>query len=157
MPGHLLSRFPPLVPLHLLLTLANPWQLPIKSPKNLNIMSVKIIEYKVRTTDAGKAFFALILQGGIEIITSTTGKQYITIRKVSLPTTFDELTCQSLVGQELPGTISKVICEPYEYTIPDSGEVVTLNYRHEYLQQEPPVATQDFTKVYTHSSNGVHK
>jgi hypothetical protein len=31
-------------------------------------------------TDAGKAFFALILQGGIEIITSNTGKQYITIR-----------------------------------------------------------------------------
>lgn len=118
-------------------------------------MSVKIIDNKQRIADAGKAFFALILQGGIEIITSNTGKQYITIRKVSLPTTFDELTCQSLVGQELPGTISKVICDPYEYTIQDTGEVIMLNHRYEYIQDVPPVH-QDFTRVYTPSSNGVH-
>jgi hypothetical protein len=147
--------FPLLVLLHSLLTLSNPWQLPIKSPKNLSIMSVKIIDYKQRITDAGKAFFALILQGGIEIITSKTGKQYITIRKVNLPTTFDELTCQSLVGQDLPGSINKVICDPYEYTIPETGEVVILTHRYEYIQDVPPVH-QDFTRVYTPSSNGVH-
>ena len=73
-------------------------------------MSIKFIDYKQRITDAGKAFFALILQGGIEIITSNTGKQYITIRKVSLPTTFDELTCQSLVGQDLPSALCPQIC-----------------------------------------------
>ena len=99
-------------------------------------MSVKIIDYKQRITDAGKAFFALILQGGIEIITSNTGKQYITIRKVSLPTTFDELTCQSLVGQELPGTISKVICDPYEYTVEKTGETLLLSHTYTYVPDE---------------------
>lgn len=120
-------------------------------------MSVKIIDYKHRITDAGKAFFALTLQGGIEIVQSITGKQYITIRKASLPTTFDETICQSLIGQDLPGTIHKVECEPYEYTTPDTGEVIMLNHRYEYVPEDVQLTQQDFTKVYVPSSNEAHR
>lgn len=120
-------------------------------------MSVKIIDYKHRITDAGKAFFALTLQGGIEVVQSTTGKQYITIRKASLPTTFDEPTCQSLIGQDLPGTIYKVECESYEYTMPDTGDIIMLNHRYDYVHEEVQHTKQDFTKMYVPSVNGVYK
>ncbi|MGN6400964.1 MAG: hypothetical protein ACTHMD_10950 [Flavisolibacter sp.] len=114
---------------------------------------VKIIDYKLRQSNDGKQFFALILQGGVEIIKSKeSGGIYATVRKASLATTFDELTCQTLIGIELPGSIEKVSCEPYQYTIQQTGEVVTLNYRFEYVDQEQV----DFTKIYKASSNGVH-
>jgi hypothetical protein len=97
---------------------------------------VKIIDYSLRTSNEGKEFYALTLQGGIEIVKSSNGSSYVTIRKCSLPTTFDESTCQSLVGQELPGTIQKVECEPYEYMIEKTGEVIMLSHRFEYTTQE---------------------
>ena len=86
-------------------------------------MSDKIIDYKLReATQDGRLFCVLILQGGVEIVKSTNGNSYVTIRKVSLPTTFDEATCKSLIGTELKGTIEKVDCLPYDYTIQETGE-----------------------------------
>jgi hypothetical protein len=114
---------------------------------------VKIIDFKIRQSNEGKQFFALILQGGIEIIKSQNGNSYATVRKVSISTTFDELTCQTLLGTELPGSIEKVNCEPYEYTIEQTGEVITLNHRFEYVEEQ--VSEIDFTKVYKASTNGV--
>jgi hypothetical protein len=117
---------------------------------------VKIIDYNRRTSNEGKEFYALTLQGGIEIIKSANGSSYVTIRKCSLPTTFDEATCQSLLGQELQGTIQKVDCEPYEYVIQQTGEVVTLTHRFEYVEEKLQSAV-DFTTIVKHSSNGVHQ
>ena len=116
---------------------------------------VKIIDYSQRSSNDGKEFYALTLQGGIEIVKSSNGSSYVTIRKCSLPTTFDEATCQSLIGQELPGSIQKVDCEAYEYTIEKTGEVIMLTHRFEYMNDELSFV-KDFTKVYTPSSNGVH-
>jgi hypothetical protein len=114
---------------------------------------VKIIDYKLRQSNDGKQFFALILQGGVEIIKSKeTGGIYATVRKASLATTFDELTCQTLLGTELPGSVEKVKCEPYDYVIERTGEVIRLDYRFEYVDQEHV----EFTKVYKSSTNGVH-
>ena len=118
---------------------------------------VKVIDYKQRITEDGRSFFTLTLQGGVEIVHSGAGNQYVTIRKASLPTTFDELTCQSLVGVDLPGCIQRVECDPYEYTVPSNGEIILLNHRYEYTQEEMQPAQVDFTKHYTPSSNGVHK
>ena len=117
---------------------------------------VKIIDYKQRTTEDGRSFFTLTLQGGIEIVHSSNGKQYVTIRKASMPTTFDELTCQSLVGVDLPGTIQRVDCNPYEYTVPNTGEMILLSHRYEYVQDAPEPVQTDFTKVYTPSVSTVH-
>ena len=116
---------------------------------------VTIIDYTLRTSNEGRSFFALILQGGIEIVKSANGSTYVTIRKCSLPTTFDELTCKSLVGQDLPGTIQKVECDPYEYTIEKTGEIIMLSHRFEYVNQEAQ-AVKGSAKVFEPSSNGVH-
>jgi hypothetical protein len=93
---------------------------------------VRISNYIKRTTEQGKEFLTLEVQGGVEIVKSQeTGKNYMTARKASMSCTFDELTCQSLIGTELPGSVKKVECDAYEYTIKDTGEVITLNHRVE--------------------------
>src|SRR5688500_17828490 len=108
---------------------------------------VRVIEYKLRFNSEGKPFLSLILQGGIEIVRSANGNIYATAKKASLATTFDEATCKSLVGSELPGQIQKEECEPYQYTVEDTGEVLMLSHRYVYVEQEQPVK-QDFIKIH---------
>ena len=104
---------------------------------------VRITNYQRRVTEQGKEFFTLELQGGIEIVKSQeTGKSYMTARKASMSCTFDELTCQSLIGTELPGAVKKLQCEEYSYTIRETGEVITLSHRYEYTDTEEPVVTK---------------
>ena len=71
-----------------------------------------------------------------------------------MPTTFSEEICHSLIGSELPGRIERVETDPYEYTVPETGEVILLTHRYEYVEQEKPVK-QDFTKIYQGTDNGV--
>lgn len=118
-------------------------------------MSVKIIDFNLREAQNGKQFYSLTLQGGVEIVKSSNGSSYLTIRKASMPTTFEEATCMSLIGTELPGIIDKVDCEPYEYVIPQTGEVILLSHRYEY-KEEAVTKDVDFTKIYTPSANGHH-
>ena len=64
---------------------------------------VTIVDYKQMENSEKEAFLALVLQGDIEIVVSKqTGKQYIIARKASMPCTFDEHTCSSLIGKQLP-------------------------------------------------------
>ena len=108
---------------------------------------VRIVNYQKRTSEEGKVFFTLELQGGIEIVKSQeTGKQYITARKANMSCTFDELTCQSLIGTELPGSVRKVNCEEYDYTIKDTGEIITLSHRYEYVEHEAPATVPQMSK-----------
>jgi len=111
---------------------------------------LKIMDYKLRESLEGRTFYALTLQGGVEIVRSSNGGMYVTARKCSLPTTFDEATCVSLLGQELPGRVERVECEPYEYTIPQTGEDVILTHRYEYVNEEQPVQ-QEFIKMFNNS------
>lgn len=99
-------------------------------------MSVKIIDYKLRESLEGKSFFALVLQGGVEIVKSASGNSYATVKTVSMPSTFDEATCKAMIGLEMPGTIQKVECAPYEYTIQETGEIILLSHRYEYIEWE---------------------
>ena len=69
-----------------------------------------------------------------------------------MPTTFDEETCKTLIGQELSGSIQKVECEEYQHEIPETGEIITLSHHWEYVAQEMAVV-RDFTKVYEPSTN----
>lgn len=101
---------------------------------------VRIIGYKKRTTEQGKDFFVLELQGGITMVKSVeTGKLYATANKATISSTFDEQTCKALLGTELEGRIAKVICEPYEYTIRETGEVIMLSHRFEYVEDEKEI------------------
>lgn len=101
---------------------------------------VRIVNYQQRQAEDGRTFFVLELQGGIEMVKSQeTGKFYVTARKAVIPSTFDEVTCKALIGTELPGAVEKVECEPYEYVIKDTGEVITISHRFEYVEQEKAI------------------
>ncbi|NNF34913.1 MAG: hypothetical protein HKN68_12440 [Saprospiraceae bacterium] len=99
---------------------------------------VRIVDYVERKSQDGNSFFALMLEGDLEMVRSKeTGNFYATARKASITSTFNEITCQGLIGNEIPGKIQKVNCEPYEYRIEESGEVIELTHKYEYLPEEP--------------------
>jgi hypothetical protein len=101
---------------------------------------VTIVDYSKRVNSEGKEFNVLILQGGLELVKSQqTGRYYATAKKASLSSTFTEDLCKTLIGQKLPGAIMKVECEPYEFTVPETGEILNLNHRWEYLKEESSI------------------
>lgn len=101
---------------------------------------VRIIGYKKRTTEEGKDFFALELQGGITMVKSKeTGKLYASANKATISSTFDAKTCEALIGTELEGKIEKITSEPYEYTVRETGEVIILAHRFEYVEEEKEI------------------
>lgn len=97
---------------------------------------VSIVDYKSATNSAGDQFFLLIVQGGVEsVLSQETGRFYLTARKATVSSTFDEATCQNLIGQKLPGGVEKQEVEPYPYVIEETGEEITLSHRYVYNPQ----------------------
>lgn len=97
---------------------------------------VTIIDYSLKTNKEGKEFYTLILQGGIQLVKSrVSDRYYATLKKASITSTFDEATCRSSIGEKFPGSIQKQSCEPYNYTVKETGEVLVLNYRWVYLPE----------------------
>jgi hypothetical protein len=118
---------------------------------------IVIVDYKERTNSEGDNFFALIIEGEPEWVQSQeTGKHYLTAKKTSVNSTFSEERCKQLIGTSMPGTIKKVSCESYEYTIPDTSEVITLNHTYEYQppQEESSMEDEVFEKE---KQNGAEK
>ncbi|MEO7049279.1 MAG: hypothetical protein ABI091_28505 [Ferruginibacter sp.] len=105
---------------------------------------VKVISVKKSESKKdGKEFFSLKVQGGVEAVQSQeTGRMYLTIRTCFVSTTFDEQTATSLIGSELPGTVKRVSSEPYEYTVPSTGEIITLSHSFEYVPEQAPTIEQ---------------
>ena len=98
---------------------------------------VRVIGYHENESSEGEKFYSLSIQGGVEMVKSqNTGKFYATARKTRIITTFDKLTCESLVGSEMPGSIVKVECDPYQFTVEDTGEVLELSHTYEYRPDE---------------------
>lgn len=98
---------------------------------------VRIVDFKDRTSEDGKTFFALEIQGEMEtVLSQKTGQYYATARKTSITSTFTEETCKSLIGKELPGRIEKQDCDTYEYTIEDTGETIKLAHKYVYIPEE---------------------
>jgi len=94
---------------------------------------VTISNYSEAKNAEGESFFLLEVQGKVEFVKSqTSGRMYATARKTKISSTFDERTCQSLIGQQLPGGIEKVNVEPYSYVIEETGEEIQLSHRWEY-------------------------
>ena len=97
---------------------------------------VTIIDYTLRNNKEGKEFYLLILQGGIQMVKSSVSERYYaTVKKCSVTSTFDEATCKASIGEKIPGSVQKQSCEPYSYTVKDTGEVLELNYRWVYLPE----------------------
>ena len=98
---------------------------------------VRIIDYKTRQKEDGTEFYLLEVQGGIEMVKSKeTGLYYATAKKATVSTTFDEETCKSLIGTEMPGRITKIKTPAYQYTIKETGEIISLEHKYVYLPED---------------------
>ena len=94
---------------------------------------VTVKDFKRRESKSGNEFFVLVLQGGVTPVKSKeTRRMYFTVKTCTVSTTFDEETCKEIIGSQFPGTIVKVDTEPYDFTIPETGEVIELEHRWEY-------------------------
>lgn len=112
---------------------------------------VSVVNYKSVEKEDGETFLMLVLQGGIEPVKSlATGKMYFTARTVNVPATFAEETCKSLIGSQFEGTIKKVPCEPYDYTIRESGEIIELDYRYEYVTETEEILKEQVYSEFVH-------
>jgi len=104
---------------------------------------VTITGYTKRQNAEGKEFFTLNLMGGVTLVKSSkTGNYYATAWKSSITSTFDEDVCKSLIGTTLPGIVTKVESESYEYKIPSTGETVLLNHKYRF-DASPNTATME--------------
>lgn len=98
---------------------------------------VTIVDYKSFEKENGENFYCLVVQGGIEAVKSQqTGRTYLTAKTVNVPTTFDENTCSGLIGEKISGVVKKVETDPYDYTVTETGEIIQLNHRYEYVSDE---------------------
>lgn len=98
---------------------------------------VTISSYHVRHNQDGKPFLSLELLGDVEFIqSSTTGLFYATAKKCSMSSTFSEEMAKTLIGKQLPGRIDRVQCDPYEFVVKDTGEVINLCHTYVYNPSE---------------------
>ncbi len=101
---------------------------------------VKIVDFKTCERNDGTKFNVLIVQGKVEAVKSKeTGRTYLTARRANVSSTFDVKTCRDLIGTELSGSVEKVKSEPYEYTVPSTGEIITLQHTYQYISEEEQV------------------
>jgi hypothetical protein len=110
------------------------------TPRIINLLKLKImvtiIGFEKRESIEGKEFNVLLLQGGIELVKSKeTGNYYATSKKASISSTFDDAMCTSLIGQQIPGSIQRVECEPYEIVNKETSEVLFLKHRWTFLKE----------------------
>ena len=90
---------------------------------------VTVSSYAVRTRKDGTTFIALELSGGVELVQSNnSGKFYATVRKTSIPSTFNETIAKGLIGSQMPGSIVRVQVDPYQFVNQRTGEVLTLQH-----------------------------
>ncbi len=101
---------------------------------------VKIVDYKTYQREDGTEFYALVVQGGIQAVKSQeTNRTYLTMREAKVACTFNEEMCKASIGTELEGRIEKVETEPYEYTVKETGEVLTLTHRYEFINDQEEI------------------
>jgi hypothetical protein len=94
---------------------------------------VTVSNYVPRKRKDGTSFIALEITGGLEIIQSnSSGKFYGTIRKTSIPCTFEEPIAKTLIGTQMPGNIVRVTVDPYNYLNKKTGEVIQLQHSYSY-------------------------
>jgi hypothetical protein len=97
---------------------------------------VTVKDFAIRQTKDGREFVALVLQGGLSLVQSKiTGNFYATVKQCSIPSTFDENTAKSMIGERVPGSVQKKQCETYEWTNKTTGEIISLDYRWAYVPE----------------------
>ena len=131
---------------------------------------VIVKNYHLRTGEDGGEFVTLEIEGDLELVQSqNTGRFYATARRCFIFSTFDQETAERMIGSQMPGRIIRVPKDPFDYTIPETGEVIVVNHGWEYIPEERLTAQvttlkmkeafakahggQPVLKPQTHSSN----
>jgi hypothetical protein len=98
---------------------------------------VTVVDYALRQTkNDGREFVALIIQGGLSLVQSQkTDNFYATVKRCSIPSTFDEETAKSFIGEKLQGSVQRMSCDTYEWTNRETGEVIELSHRWVYVPE----------------------
>ncbi|CAM3854694.1 hypothetical protein [Aquirufa aurantiipilula] len=118
---------------------------------------VIITDYIELENAQGEHYIALELSGDLELVQSkTTNKMYATSRRTRISSTFTKEVAQKMIGKELNGSLERVEVEPYDYVIPDTGEVIRLAHRYEYFPAGS-MPTETFQKPETSTENGARK
>jgi len=94
---------------------------------------VTVTNYTTRTRKDGSTFQVLEISGSAELVQSQeTGKFYATVRKTTIPCTFDETIAKGLVGTQMKGDVVRVQVDAYDFVNPKSGEVIKLQHSYSY-------------------------
>jgi ubiquinone/menaquinone biosynthesis C-methylase UbiE len=94
---------------------------------------VQITSALERVKKDGSQFCVLEISGGAELVLSqTTQRYYATVRRCTIPFTGTMDVAKMLIGQKIDGEIVRTIVEPYQFTNPRSGEVITLQHSYSF-------------------------
>lgn len=94
---------------------------------------VTIVKAILRESATGK-FVSLELNGDVELIQSMkTGRFYATAKRCFITSTFTIEQAQTLIGTQLPGTVVRAESDAYDYTVPETGEVIQLSHTYTYM------------------------
>lgn len=94
---------------------------------------VTITGFEERKRKDGTFFTALTITGNVELVQSTnTGKFYATIRKTSIPSTFDSSIAEGLIGTQLRGDIVRVKVDPYNFVDKRTGAMIQLQHSYSF-------------------------
>jgi hypothetical protein len=98
---------------------------------------VQIIGFEKKKNEKTKEYFSvLILSGEPEVmISKSSGRPYVSARKTTIPCALEENQAQALIGKELPGSISRVACTPFELKLA-TGKKVKISTAFQYLPPE---------------------
>ena len=109
---------------------------------------VTVVDCSVRKSNEGIDMAYLVVESEPEFVrSSSTQKMYMTSRRAFVLTTFDKKVCKSLIGTKYPGSIKKIQCDEYEFTKPNSEEVVKLDFRYEYSDEAATLEEMVFESV----------
>jgi hypothetical protein len=97
---------------------------------------VQIIGFEKKQSKSKESFAVLILQGEPEImISKSSGRPYVSARKTTIPCALEDNQAQALIGKELPGSIERVSCTPFEVKLA-TGKKVKISTAFQYLPAE---------------------
>jgi hypothetical protein len=98
---------------------------------------VQIVGFEKKQNEKTKeSYSVLILSGDPEVLISkSSGRPYISARKTTIPVALDEKQAQALIGKELPGTIERVSCTPFQVKLA-TGKKVTIATAFQYMPPE---------------------
>ena len=65
-------------------------------------------------------------------------------KRASITSTFDEVKANKLIGMQIPGSIIREECDPYLYTVPESGEEIELSHTYKYVPNPVTVEEEVF-------------